>query len=323
MWIDVGKLIREQVPDKNGKPLPLDLTMGSYQFRDLTNTGVGTLFEGKVIYDKTYGHVAYGCAVCCGTMFSKVFYDPLGVPLQDVSDDGVDGLDSCSGSYFDVSDSFYGTWSTAATSIATVDYYGTHTGVAAGSTISGAAAYLQGPAQPRCPLKYQSAKGGVSVQVPTTLSVLSDTKVIDMSHEGCSNSTYGIVIAIHYQVLDQNGKAIASSKMEPQEKINNLVVDGIRQPDPAPNWVDFGPTGYPGTAKFTDANGQTIDAPLGVCSPPGPITETATQQYSVLLNGTRYPVNGVLRTSNWTMTSFSPGHGSINNGPNGDISKSR
>ncbi len=66
MWIDVGKLIREQVPDKNGKALPQDLTSGSYEFRDLTNTGVGTLFEGKVIYDKTYGHVAYGCAACCG-----------------------------------------------------------------------------------------------------------------------------------------------------------------------------------------------------------------------------------------------------------------
>ena len=51
MWIDVGQLIREQVPDKNGKTLPSDLTMGSYEFRDLTNKGVGTLFEGKVIYE--------------------------------------------------------------------------------------------------------------------------------------------------------------------------------------------------------------------------------------------------------------------------------
>ncbi len=46
MWIDVGKLIREQVLDKNGKTLPLDLTSGSYEFRDRG------LFEGKVIYDK-------------------------------------------------------------------------------------------------------------------------------------------------------------------------------------------------------------------------------------------------------------------------------
>jgi hypothetical protein len=39
MWIDVGKLIREHVADKNGKTLPPDLTMGSYEFRDLVNKG--------------------------------------------------------------------------------------------------------------------------------------------------------------------------------------------------------------------------------------------------------------------------------------------
>jgi len=163
--------------------------------------------------------------------------------------------------------------------------------------------------------------GGPSkVQVPTSLQVLSDTKVIDLSYEGCSNSAYGIAIAIYYQVLDQNSQPIASNKMEPQEKVTNLVINGQHQPDPAPNWVDFGPSNYPGTAQFTDANGRTLDAPVGVCSGT-PVTETATQQYSVLFKGTRYPANGVLRTNNWTMTSSSAGHGSINNG--GDISKSR
>ena len=61
MWIDVGKLIREHLPDKNGKTLPADLTSGSYEFRDLTDIAIGSLFEGKLIYDKTYGHVTYGC----------------------------------------------------------------------------------------------------------------------------------------------------------------------------------------------------------------------------------------------------------------------
>lgn len=43
MWIDVGKPIREQVPDKNGKVLPQDLTSGPYQFRDLTDKFIGSL----------------------------------------------------------------------------------------------------------------------------------------------------------------------------------------------------------------------------------------------------------------------------------------
>ena len=38
MWIDIGKLIRENVPDKNGKTLPPGLTSGSYDIRDLTNS---------------------------------------------------------------------------------------------------------------------------------------------------------------------------------------------------------------------------------------------------------------------------------------------
>jgi hypothetical protein len=89
MWIDVGKLIREQVPDKNAKTLPTDLTSGSYQFRDLTNTGIGSLFEGKVVYDKTYGHVASGCAACCGYALPKPWYDPLGVPTGSPAGQGV------------------------------------------------------------------------------------------------------------------------------------------------------------------------------------------------------------------------------------------
>jgi hypothetical protein len=49
MWIDVGQLIREQVPNKNGNTLPSNLTSGSYEFRDLSHNGAGTLFEGKVL----------------------------------------------------------------------------------------------------------------------------------------------------------------------------------------------------------------------------------------------------------------------------------
>jgi hypothetical protein len=94
MWIDVGRLIREHVPDKNGKVLR-DLSMGSYEFRDLTDIGVGSLFEGKVIYDKTYGHVPYGCAVCCGYTGQVLTFNPLGIPFGNGSQNGVQAQDSC------------------------------------------------------------------------------------------------------------------------------------------------------------------------------------------------------------------------------------
>jgi hypothetical protein len=164
MWIDVGKLIREHVPDKNGKTLPADLTSGSYEFRDLTNKGVGTLFEGKVIYDKTYGHVAYGCGGCCGYKSTKLLLDPLGVPMAAPADNGVQSFDACGGQYVDVSDSFYNNWSTASTTIATVDYYGTHTGHVVGSTTSQTSGLLIcSPFRSGCPECNPTPRGGDNV----------------------------------------------------------------------------------------------------------------------------------------------------------------
>jgi hypothetical protein len=136
MWIDVGKLIREHVPDKNGNVLPANLASGSYEVRDLTNIGVGNLFEGKVVYDKTYGHVTYGCGLCCAYAETGLWFNPLGIPFLSSRPTGVDGYDTCDSRWVDVSGPFWGHWSTASGAIATVDYYANHTGHAVGSTSS-------------------------------------------------------------------------------------------------------------------------------------------------------------------------------------------
>src|SRR5580765_1761013 len=144
MWMDIGKLIRENVPDKTGKTLPSDLTTGSYEFRDLTNKVVGSLFEGKIIYDKTYGHVTYGCSLCCGyTTPMPLWYDPISVIITSFQDDGVFAWYPCENQYDDVSTAFYNRWSSGAPSVVTVDYYGTHNGIAVGSTTSQTFAVLQ------------------------------------------------------------------------------------------------------------------------------------------------------------------------------------
>jgi hypothetical protein len=64
--LDFGKLIHNQVPDKNGHTLPPDLTWGTYRLLDLNDNPTGSLYEGKVIVDKTYGHASYNCVICCG-----------------------------------------------------------------------------------------------------------------------------------------------------------------------------------------------------------------------------------------------------------------
>jgi hypothetical protein len=135
-----GKLIREHVPDKNGKVLPADLSSGSYEFRDLNDHLAGTLFEGKVIYEKTYGHVTYGCMDCCDLTAPYLTFNPLGIPFQGNAPNGVWATD-CNSNDVDVSSSFDGSWTTGNTAIATVDFSGNHTGVSDGSTIS----YVYGP----------------------------------------------------------------------------------------------------------------------------------------------------------------------------------
>lgn len=169
MWIDVGKLIREKLPDKNSKTLPADLSSGSYEIRDLTNKAIGTLFEGKVIYDKTYGHVTYGCATCCGYTATILTYNPLFLPGGGNAPNGVQAADQCPGGYqwVDVSSSFYGNWSTANTSIATVDTYGTHNGIAVGTTSSTTWGDLQiFNMQYHCPIQEKAPGGGDNVTTP-------------------------------------------------------------------------------------------------------------------------------------------------------------
>ncbi|MGH9733723.1 MAG: hypothetical protein ACRD8A_03925 [Candidatus Acidiferrales bacterium] len=163
MWVDVGQIIREQIPDKSGNTLPPTLTTGSYEITDLSHHGAGTLFEGKVIYDKMYGDAAYGCALCCGyaTIDYGFWYDPLGIPDLGTAPQGVQALDKCEDEYDDVSDSFYNSWTTGNSSVATADYYGTHTGTGLGSTTSNAHGELNANDVPRlCPLHGYNPSGG-------------------------------------------------------------------------------------------------------------------------------------------------------------------
>jgi len=168
MWIDVGKLIREQVPDKNGNFLPNTLTSGSYQLRDLTNRAIGSLFEGKVTYDKTYGHVAYGCAECCGYADAPyMYYNPLGVALGFQSGQDVWDEDLCTDNegsiLFAISPS---SWTTGNGAIATASK-AVITGVAIGSTTNGASGSLTtgigGGGGRKCPVLPVNPSGNANV----------------------------------------------------------------------------------------------------------------------------------------------------------------
>jgi len=65
LWADVGSIIGNQTPDKDGQMISQAVTTGSYEVRDVDNPIRGKVYEGEMIFDKTYGHAAHGCGICC------------------------------------------------------------------------------------------------------------------------------------------------------------------------------------------------------------------------------------------------------------------
>lgn len=206
MWVDVGKLIHNQVPDKNGLMLPSDLMMGSYELEDLTDRGLGNLFEGKVTLDKTFGQAAYGCATCCGYEAPHMYWDPISLLLGVGSNQDVWALDSCSST--DVSVIGYITpssWGTGNHAIATANGR-TITGMGVGSTTNFAQGNLiiGGPETKRCNPVQINPSGPVNVQVPDHLLVQSDVQQT-LSCSGNPDQRQ-----ITYDIVDANGNQVCA-----------------------------------------------------------------------------------------------------------------
>src|SRR5208282_2568563 len=186
-------------------------TSGTYQIRDLANQGRGALFEGKVVFDKTYGHAAYGCGTCCAHKISSfaLFYDPLGIPLDSVVGQGVQAYDTCLSEYDDVSGDFYGNWSTADTSIATVNDDGDHTGMGVGSTTTQTFANEQVWERANfCPIFYRQPNGGDNVtpnitSISPAQGLIGTTVYVTIAGSGFGASPTvsagsGIAVSINY-----------------------------------------------------------------------------------------------------------------------------
>jgi len=135
LWLDVGHLVRDQVPDSGGHTLPVATMTGSYELRDLDHQLVGQLYEGKLVIDKTYGHASYGCGGCCGYTVPEM--DPgtfTGGPDVD-NDDSIYSTESCGGGNVDVTDAAYD-WASSDTAVALLPSPTLHTvapGTASGS----------------------------------------------------------------------------------------------------------------------------------------------------------------------------------------------
>jgi hypothetical protein len=162
LWLDVGQVIHDQVPDSDGRSLPPDTMTGSYELRDLDHATVAQLYEGKLIIDKTYGHASYGCGTCCGDGVPTLLPNPFGGPPGIDNTDVMQSLEQCTGDLIDLADDAYN-WNSTNTAVATLPTKVLHT-VAVGSATGSGTLYVQAdhPA-PRCPMAYYSPSQPVVV----------------------------------------------------------------------------------------------------------------------------------------------------------------
>ena len=229
MWVDIGKLIRQTIPDKNGKTLPWNVTSGSYSICDISGNRTPTLFEGKVIYDKTYGHVAYGCAACCGwTQPVTLWYDPIILTFTDSADDGVFAWYPCESETDDVSSSFTGGWSSSNTSIVTVNTYGVHTGqLVSGTTTQAHGCLPTNDAHRNCPNLCYTPSAPANVTAKILLGGSNGTDVTNKT----TNVVVGQQIILYGSyALPSGGSAtsfswsIPGSGSNPPTAISNFTV---------------------------------------------------------------------------------------------------
>jgi len=77
--------------------MPPDLKTGAYQLIDLADTPSASLYEGKVVTDKKFGHATYGCMICCGYNALQLNPSPVDSVLYGSAALDAEGMDACGG----------------------------------------------------------------------------------------------------------------------------------------------------------------------------------------------------------------------------------
>jgi hypothetical protein len=272
LWVDLNKVIRDQIPDKNGTRISPDVMSGTYELDSLGDEKSDGLFEGKLVVDKTYGYAVHGCGDCCPHEFDQRYLvqDPLDLAVNGKSNPNQTawGIDACTGKAVLLQPS---SWNTGDQNVATVDSNGLVTAKGAGSTTDTAYVKNMVPnSKGYCTYYTVPAIGTVNVAnvlVPTSLSIVAGTSKTT-TEASCSAGQYGTGCGMGrsftYQVNDQFGSPMRVAGLAVWDEINttspnNLNISGYQTTCAPPN---TGPCG-----AVTDTNGQFQENPgLTVCS---------------------------------------------------------
>ncbi len=196
IWADVGRIIREQIPDRDGHTIPPTVTSGSSELWDLDHPGLGHVFEGKLVLDKTYGRAFYGCNICCRQYGAALHVTPFSGPVGSGDYDTVTYRE-CDGTEYDGTWMAYG-WYSYNTSIATLpDRYLSLVGV--GSTTTKAKIDLiTSRCQPYTDQPQQSVTSNPMISGPNTVwwfngeSPAGYATVVTLTSSGGAATTWSV-----------------------------------------------------------------------------------------------------------------------------------
>lgn len=283
MWLNLGDLLRSQVPDSDGKTISPEAMFGSYELRDLGHPVLGLLYEGKLIVDKTYGHASYGCNHCCGYSQSQLSPNPFGGPPGIDNTDTYQSYSVCNARWEDFDEAFNP--SSTNTGVATLNAgLNLHTVAAGGATASAKNDLpFQANRVSNCVDTNMPGNQPVTVQRPTASRItqtLSSHSVNASNFPTCTGNQAGWYRQVQKIVTDQNGADIVLNLQNLDETVtigtpNQLNVGGVQQ----------------GTA-LTDSNGD-FDDTFFVCSSqcPGSGQTDASQAISDILPNGSGPYN--------------------------------
>jgi hypothetical protein len=271
--VNINQLILDRVLDRNGTALPLDLRSGTYSIRELDRSGYGALFEGKVVADKTWGHAAYGCMICCGYGLPIMDPDPTSTFVSGFEYAEVLAEETCYGGQEWVTN-YFDTWWTGNTAIATAQW-GQWNGVYTGSTLG----YARGR------LPYGDGSGG-HLSCPTALRTSSQTVPVNPTVDIVSTRGY-LFIGNDATVSEQNymfaqgtpsggtyswsssagGISFASPNSYSTKVTVTSYTGGIHDTPIIVNYAQGGRSAAPDTTYITRRLFKFLGSPLKVASP--------------------------------------------------------
>jgi hypothetical protein len=189
-FIDLSDLASFRSPDINGNIFAPATGSGTYTLTEVGDHGIGNLFEGKVVTDKRFGDVAYGCMTCCGDNPTGLTPDPYSLSVGFSEYYLAGATNACTRRPENVTGDYYSWWTDDPSIASAQSAQGT--GIAPGSTYLDAEGTLLDPGildsgGGACPTMDDVESAQVAVTPTVTISGASNIPLLQSGTQGSDN----------------------------------------------------------------------------------------------------------------------------------------